>query len=141
LFPPADVDWEKIPEQTPPKLLPYLPSNTKGEQGLHSDYNVGDTGSEQDFEDRFLQCFGLGDPDVQPRTASQSNAQDRSETLRKQAKESPWHQFVNGEVIVKCGLVDKRKGLFSKRKQFGCSLNIMLIQLLWCSSEKAVVRE
>jgi len=29
-----------IPEQTPPKLLPYLPSNTKGEQGLHSDYNV-----------------------------------------------------------------------------------------------------
>jgi len=38
---PAGVDWDKVPEETPPKLLPYLPSNTKGEQGLHSDYNVG----------------------------------------------------------------------------------------------------
>ena len=39
---PAGVDWGKVPEETPPKLLPYLPSNTKGEQGLHSDYNVRD---------------------------------------------------------------------------------------------------
>ena len=40
MFPPAEVDWEKIPEQTPPKLLPYLPSNTKGEQEMYSDCNV-----------------------------------------------------------------------------------------------------
>ena len=53
---------------------------------------VGDTGSEQDFEDRFLQCFGLGDPDVKPapRNATQSDAQERHEKLKKQTKESPW---------------------------------------------------
>lgn len=114
----ADTDWDKIPEQTPPKLMPYLPSKAKGEQGLHSDYSVGDTGSEPDFEDRFLQCFGLGDPDAKsiPRAAS-VDERSEEEKLQKQIKESPWHQFVNNELIVKCGLVDKRKGLFSKRRQ------------------------
>ena len=39
-FVPPGVEWDGVPEETPPKLLPYLPSNTRGEQGLHSDYNV-----------------------------------------------------------------------------------------------------
>jgi 3-phosphoinositide dependent protein kinase-1 len=34
----ADVDWETVPEQVPPKLMPYLPSSVKGEEGLRSDY-------------------------------------------------------------------------------------------------------
>ena len=34
------VDWDNVPNQTPPTLLPYLPSTTKGEAGMHSDYNV-----------------------------------------------------------------------------------------------------
>lgn len=34
------IDWKTIPEQTPPKLLPYLPSKSKGEVGLRSDVNV-----------------------------------------------------------------------------------------------------
>ncbi len=35
-----EIDWLTIPEQTPPKLLPYLPSTSKGESGLRSDINV-----------------------------------------------------------------------------------------------------
>ncbi len=35
-----DIDWETIHEQTPPKLMPYLPSNTKGESALRSDILV-----------------------------------------------------------------------------------------------------
>ena len=40
LSPPSatDVDWETVPEQVPPKLMPYLPSSVKGEEGLRSDY-------------------------------------------------------------------------------------------------------
>ena len=34
------IDWGKIPEQTPPKLLPYLPSKSKGELALRSEINV-----------------------------------------------------------------------------------------------------
>ena len=37
---PTGIDWEHIHEEKPPSLLPYLPSNTKGEGGLRSDYNV-----------------------------------------------------------------------------------------------------
>ena len=37
-----DIDWENIPSQTPPKLLPYLPSQSKGEVALRSDINVRD---------------------------------------------------------------------------------------------------
>lgn len=32
------IEWESVPEQVPPKLLPYLPSSVKGEEGLRSDY-------------------------------------------------------------------------------------------------------
>ena len=35
-----DIEWDTIPDQTPPKLMPYLPSNTRGEQGLRSEINV-----------------------------------------------------------------------------------------------------
>lgn len=32
------IEWDSVPEQVPPKLLPYLPSSVKGEEGLRSDY-------------------------------------------------------------------------------------------------------
>ena len=35
-----DIEWETMPDQTPPKLMPYLPSTAKGEQGFRSDVNV-----------------------------------------------------------------------------------------------------
>lgn len=37
-----DIDWGRVPEQIPPKLLPYLPSQSRGELGLRSDINVRD---------------------------------------------------------------------------------------------------
>lgn len=117
----TDVDWDSIPDEVPPKLMPYLPSSVKGEEGLRSDYVVEGGNGDREFEDRFLQCFGLVDPapspDRQPRTASEASAQERLLSLRRQAQTSPWHKFVNNELIVKTGLVDKRKGLFSKRRQ------------------------
>lgn len=44
-------------------------------------------------------------------------ATERQALLDEQAKQSPWHGFVPGELIIKSGLVDKRKGLFAKRRQ------------------------
>ncbi|XP_036625300.1 3-phosphoinositide-dependent protein kinase 1-like [Trichosurus vulpecula] len=37
--------------------------------------------------------------------------------LQKQASGNPWHQFVNNHLILKMGPVDKRKGLFARRRQ------------------------
>ncbi|XP_019853875.1 PREDICTED: 3-phosphoinositide-dependent protein kinase 1-like [Amphimedon queenslandica] len=116
----TDVNWDNVQNETPPTLLPYLPSTTKGEAGMHSDYNMPSSTSEQDFEDRFLQCFGLGDPsktESKARSGTEQDILDREEKLKQQASTSTWHPFVNGELIIKTGLVDKRKGMFSKRRQ------------------------
>uniref|UniRef100_UPI00358EED19 3-phosphoinositide-dependent protein kinase 1 n=1 Tax=Myxine glutinosa TaxID=7769 RepID=UPI00358EED19 len=37
--------------------------------------------------------------------------------LDRQAKENPWHSFVENNLIFKMGPVDKRKGLFARRRQ------------------------
>uniref|UniRef100_F6ZD74 3-phosphoinositide-dependent protein kinase 1 n=2 Tax=Monodelphis domestica TaxID=13616 RepID=F6ZD74_MONDO len=37
--------------------------------------------------------------------------------LEKQAGGNPWHQFVENNLILKMGPVDKRKGLFARRRQ------------------------
>lgn len=41
---------------------------------------------------------------------------EKRRRLEVQERESKWHQFVNGELILKQGLVDKRKGLFARRR-------------------------
>ena len=65
---------------------------------------------DNEFEERFLQCFGLGDPDQQTvtkktvtRTPSQPDPTEREELLKRQAKNSPWlelHVNVNVPQLV-----------------------------------------
>jgi 3-phosphoinositide dependent protein kinase-1 len=83
-----DTDWENIYHQTPPSLLPYLPSTVGGEEGLRSDYNMPNSTSEQDlFEERFLQCFGLGEGQE---ASNVSVTSEREKKLKDQSKTSPW---------------------------------------------------
>lgn len=42
--------------------------------------------------------------------------EEKRRRLEVQSRESKWHQFVDGELILKQGLVDKRKGLFPRRR-------------------------
>lgn len=113
------IVWEKLPETEPPQILPYLPAKSKDDQALTSDYNImNDRPVSDDFDERFLSAYGLGDPDNPLKSSSSASiTNNRESKLEKQSKESPWHQFVNNELIIKMGLVDKRKGLFSKRRQ------------------------
>ncbi|XP_034251085.1 3-phosphoinositide-dependent protein kinase 1 [Thrips palmi] len=39
-----------------------------------------------------------------------------AERLEKQIRENQWHQFTENNLIIKQGLVDKRKGLFARRR-------------------------
>lgn len=38
--------------------------------------------------------------------------------LSRQAAENPYHRFVDGHLVLKMGLIDKRKGLFARRRMF-----------------------
>jgi hypothetical protein len=55
---------------------------------------IGEGGNgDREFEDRFLQCFGLVDPVVPTgptRTASETTAEEREQTLKRQSQTSPW---------------------------------------------------
>jgi 3-phosphoinositide dependent protein kinase-1 len=110
------IEWDTLTRAEPPKILPYLPSNTKDGENLKSDYDEARHSSDDDFEERFLAAWNLGDTSSHPRTASVQEKEDREKLLKKQATDSPWHRFVNNEFIMKQGLVDKRKGLFAKRR-------------------------
>lgn len=57
---------------------------------------MDDGETDDEFEERFLQCFGLGDPEVTTskkpvaRTPSQPDPLERDEQLKRQATNSPW---------------------------------------------------
>lgn len=42
--------------------------------------------------------------------------EEHSRRLQKQSESNPYHKFVQGNLILKQGLVDKRKGLFARRR-------------------------
>lgn len=41
--------------------------------------------------------------------------EEHQRRLDEQRSKSDWHKFVDGNLILKMGLVDKRKGLFPRR--------------------------
>eukprot|EP00043_Microstomoeca_roanoka_P019440 m.218731 g.218731 ORF g.218731 m.218731 type:complete len:401 (+) comp16994_c4_seq2:595-1797(+) len=104
------LDWQTLATQTPPKLEAYLPAINPGEKGIHETDPAED---ELAALEAAVYRRQMGEIEVISKEDKQ-----RQEKLTKQAKESPWHGFLNeGELIVKTGLVDKRRGLFSKRRQ------------------------
>ncbi|MAB10903.1 MAG: hypothetical protein CME96_08570 [Hyphomonas sp.] len=106
----AGVDWETLATQTPPKLEAFLPAMNPGEKGIHETDPADDELAELEAQ---MYRRQMGEIQVMSKEDKQ-----RQEQLARQAKESPWHAFLNdGELIVKTGLVDKRRGLFSKRRQ------------------------
>ncbi|KAJ0178349.1 hypothetical protein K1T71_006172 [Dendrolimus kikuchii] len=104
------IDWDHVWDQTPPTICPYLPGGSFEEE----EYNVPDhlepgLGNNQLVR---LWEFDLstskGILNISP--------EEKRRRLETQARENKWHQFVDGELILKQGLVDKRKGLFPRRR-------------------------
>ncbi|XP_038618467.1 3-phosphoinositide-dependent protein kinase 1 [Tachyglossus aculeatus] len=122
--------WEDLHHQTPPKLTAYLPAMSEDDEDCYGNY------------DNLLSQFGglqvsSSAPEAGPPQRSGSNvdqyihgldgnafeldlqfSQDEKRLLlEKQAGGNPWHQFVENNLILKMGPVDKRKGLFARRRQ------------------------
>lgn len=117
------TDWENLPNTTPPDLLPYLPSTCTDQEGLRSKYRVSLHDSDEEFDDfdeQLLKKVGLTDDDTKPtgrKNILPLTDSERENRLSKQERESQWHQFVENNLILKTGVVDKRKGLFPRRRQ------------------------
>lgn len=96
------IDWEHLHEQKPPDMLPYLPANSANPEPCWSKHRPG-------LDDKRI---------GEIITSNVISEQERKHRLEEQARTNDYHKFVEGNLILKQGLVDKRKGLFARRRMF-----------------------
>lgn len=118
------LDFNTLHKTTPPPIYPYLPGNSESQE-LRSHYRVPDN-LEPGLDDKQLtRLLGLDGqsssttttpvPAPRPRKRSgilQMNDEEKQHQLNQQRCNSKWHSLVEGNLIVKQGLVDKRKVSF-----------------------------
>ncbi|XP_060581440.1 3-phosphoinositide-dependent protein kinase 1-like [Ruditapes philippinarum] len=96
------IDWDHIEEVQPPALVPYLPATTSNPEHCWSTMKPGLT------DKRIGEIL----------TSHLITEQERKERLEEQAKTNEYHRFTEGNLILKQGFIDKRKGLFARRRMF-----------------------
>ncbi|XP_037950154.1 3-phosphoinositide-dependent protein kinase 1 [Teleopsis dalmanni] len=121
----ANIDFDTVREQTPPPMNPYL-----SDYDLSTEYHLPDN-LEPGLDERQitrLMVMELG-------TAFANNESDCVETEKKterkdlfvfseaekqkrleQQKTDKWHAFADNEVILEKGFINKRKGLFARKR-------------------------
>ncbi|XP_048846947.1 3-phosphoinositide-dependent protein kinase 1-like isoform X1 [Brienomyrus brachyistius] len=138
------ISWDQLHLQTPPKLTPYLPAMFEDDEDYYGNYDdllsqfscmqLAPSTSSQLAPSKSSQ---LPLSEFPPLLTSISNIQqyihdldtnsfeldlqfsskEKRLLLEKQTSGNPWHQFVENNLILKMGPVDKRKGLFARRRQ------------------------
>ncbi|BHF65752.1 3-phosphoinositide dependent protein kinase-1 [Sparganum proliferum] len=100
----AGVEWDSLMQKQPPTLIPNL------EPLEHNDWDKVPAGYTEGQKYLLSQELKLA--------ASQVTEIDRAELLKKQANENIFHRFVRGRLIVKQGVLYKRRGLFARKRVF-----------------------
>lgn len=123
------MDFETLHEQTPPSIYPYLPGTSEHEE-LRSHYRVPDH-LEPGLDDKQLTRLlglGIGEDETsekptpvvskpkQRMTIADLTPEEIKSGLESQKATNPWHTFVDDHLILKQGFVNKRKGLFARRR-------------------------
>eukprot|EP00128_Syssomonas_multiformis_P013618 Colp12_sorted_trinity150504_noHs@10578 len=128
----SGIVWKDLHLQTPPDITPYLPMGCESGEGLRATVNMP-----LDIKGSSGNLLAAGEEEktlVQPPPMDEG----RKAALAKQATESVWAPLLTGsELIVHTSLVNKRKGLFSKKRQL-----ILTDQprLLYIDPDKMVVK-
>ncbi|CAL8264164.1 unnamed protein product [Arctogadus glacialis] len=131
------TSWDDLHLQSPPKLTPYLPAMSEDDEDCYGNYDdlLSQFSSMQVSQSS--SSHSLAAPESLPPQRSSSNIEqyihdldnnsfeldlqfseeEKQLLLDKQTTGNPWHQFVENNLILKMGPVDKRKGLFARRRQ------------------------
>lgn len=110
------LDFAHLHVTTPPAISPFLPGSD-----VSLNYRVPDH-LEPGLDSQLSRLLGLEPESGSPKTKKSpevellSNSQQRATKLQAQAAESKWHDLVGGKLILKQGLVNKRKGLFARKR-------------------------
>ncbi|KAK2504403.1 hypothetical protein MC885_020137 [Smutsia gigantea] len=131
------ITWEDLRHQTPPKLTAYLPAMSEDDEDCYGNYDnllsqFGCMQVSSSSSSHSLSAMDAGPPqragsnieqyihDLDTNSFEldlQFSEDEKRLLLEKQANGNPWHQFVENNLILKMGPVDKRKGLFARRRQ------------------------
>ncbi|XP_065340326.1 3-phosphoinositide-dependent protein kinase 1 isoform X1 [Cloeon dipterum] len=168
------IDFETLHQQTPPVISPYLPGTSSHEE-LRSKSQIRcgiPDNLEPGLDDQQLtRLLGLelkeptihsivkteSPPPVQEKSKSKISIflnmsdEELKQKLEEQKSTSKWHPFVQGNLILKQGLIDKRKGLFARRRMLLLTMgphlyyvdpNNMVLkgEIPWSSSLRVEVR-
>uniref|UniRef100_A0A8C7QPA2 3-phosphoinositide-dependent protein kinase 1 n=1 Tax=Oncorhynchus mykiss TaxID=8022 RepID=A0A8C7QPA2_ONCMY len=133
------ISWGDLHVQTPPKLTPYLPAMSEDDEDCYGNYDdlLSQFSSMQVAQSS--SSHSLSTPETIPPAPQRSSSnieqyihdldnnsfeldllfseEEKQLLLEKQTSRNPWHQFVENNLILKMGPVDKRKGLFARRRQ------------------------
>ena len=127
------INFETLHEQNPPPIYPYLPGTSENEE-LRSQYRVPDhlepglddkqltrllgldRGEEKKPQEKSERVLLVEDPRRKNVNIANLTEEDKRKLLEKQRTSNQWHKFVEGNLILKQGFVNKRKGLFARRR-------------------------
>jgi len=135
-FEPLKGRWDDLDKEEPPRIGPYTKCSNNEE--LRSDLigsgrdpleNMPDDIEPGLDERQMSRLLGLALHDEEERPASLKAQQSHrhilditerefTERLKEQAAKHPYHPFVDNNLIVYEGLLDKRVGLFARRRMF-----------------------
>uniref|UniRef100_A0A673C0G9 3-phosphoinositide-dependent protein kinase 1 n=1 Tax=Sphaeramia orbicularis TaxID=375764 RepID=A0A673C0G9_9TELE len=131
------ISWSDLHLQTPPKLTPYLPAMSEDDEDCYGNYDDLLSQFSNMQVAQSSSSHSLSPHESTPPQRSSSNIEqyihdldnnsfeldlqfteeEKQLLLDKQTTGNPWHQFVENNLILKMGPVDKRKGLFARRRQ------------------------
>ncbi|KAG1684821.1 3-phosphoinositide-dependent protein kinase 1 [Nymphon striatum] len=128
----SGINWTELYKQQPPHMLPHAAEASSREK-LKSGYQIP-SHLEPGLDDKQMtRLLGLDlhDDDDEPKAKTEEapkpvrtrktsvleySPSEISRKVEEQAQNNVWHRFVQGNLILKQGLVDKRKGLFARRR-------------------------
>uniref|UniRef100_A0A0A1WEX9 3-phosphoinositide-dependent protein kinase 1 n=2 Tax=Zeugodacus cucurbitae TaxID=28588 RepID=A0A0A1WEX9_ZEUCU len=113
------IDFATVRQQTPPPIYPYLPGVSK-DDGFRSHYILPEN-LEPGLDDKQLtRLLGMELGTYIEKKTVVKNIYDLSDCEKQnrleQQKSDKWHVFADNEVILKKGYINKRKGLFARRR-------------------------
>ncbi|XP_023343921.1 3-phosphoinositide-dependent protein kinase 1 [Eurytemora carolleeae] len=114
-----DPVWDKYPDMTPglgKSNTDRLFRETLDEPGLTSEEE-----EEEGEQDLSNPCYSLtSQTSCIPESGDMNDltSEDRNKLLEEQKKNNEYHRFVENNLILKQGLLDKKKGLWSRRRMF-----------------------
>ncbi|WKY16011.1 hypothetical protein Q1695_001021 [Nippostrongylus brasiliensis] len=131
------IDWDSIVSMKPPDILPSVSTTLEAAEQMTD--NLPEPGLTEEALNR-LMSLSLMDMSISKQISLDNEILDsavdipndmvelpkvdkkalavRQRKLEQQRKDNPYHLFVQDNLIIRSGFIDKKKGLFSRRRMF-----------------------